>query len=275
MIFPLQVIQLRMQLGRRVRIIVQNHAEKPGLRLRKFLQRLADPSIDAYLFTAKEMGEEWLRQGIIHRPGKIREVMEASSSFFPMDQHQARIHTGVSGNPVFLWVGRLDRNKDPLVVVGAFLKFSATQPSARLYMIYHTAELLPALNDLLDRWPGARDRVMLVGEKPHAEMSDWYNAADFIISGSHYEGSGIAVCEAMSCGCIPILTDILSFRKMTGDGDCGLLYAAGSGESLLAALNRIAGLDRTAQREKVLRQFRSGLSFEAIAAAIQRIAESL
>ena len=106
-------------------------------------------------------------------------------------------------------------------------------------------------------------------------MAEWYNSADYIVSGSHYEGSGVAVCEAMSCGCIPILTDILSFRKMTGHGSCGILFPAGDEAALLAAFNRVTSLDKTVEREKTLLQFRSSLSFEAIAGGIYGIAASL
>ena len=54
--FPFQILQLRMQLPHGVRIIAQHHAERPGGRIRRFLQQMADPFIDAYLFTALEMG---------------------------------------------------------------------------------------------------------------------------------------------------------------------------------------------------------------------------
>jgi glycosyltransferase involved in cell wall biosynthesis len=280
MIFPLQVILLRMQLGRKVRIIVQNHAEKPGRRGRYWLQRLADRFVDAYLFAAREMGDEWVSRMIIRRAGKIREVMEASSDFSWMDRREARERTGVRGNPVFLWVGRLDANKDPLTVVRAFLKFTASQtlgiqPSARLYMIFPTRELLPAVEELLNLAQGGRESVVLVGEKPHEAMAEWYNSADYIISGSHYEGSGIAVCEAMSCGCIPVLTDILSFRKMTGHGKCGILYPPGDEDALATALVQITTMDGEVGRQKVLYQFRSDLSFEAIADGIYSVAAGL
>src|ERR1700744_3703350 len=43
MIFPLQVILLRAQLGRKVKIIVQNHSEKIDGMRRRWLQRAADP----------------------------------------------------------------------------------------------------------------------------------------------------------------------------------------------------------------------------------------
>ncbi len=72
MLFPLHVILLRIQLGRKTKIIIQNHAEKPGLGRLGMVQRLADPFIDAYLFTAREMGGEWISRHIIRRPEKIR-----------------------------------------------------------------------------------------------------------------------------------------------------------------------------------------------------------
>jgi glycosyltransferase involved in cell wall biosynthesis len=273
MIFPLQVILMRLQLGRKVKIIVQNHAEKAGKGRRKLLQQLADPAVNAYLFTAIEMGQEWLDLHIIRHPDKIRQVMEASSVFSPGDRHIARTTLGLAGDPIFLWVGRLDANKDPLTVVSAFLKFS--HPSAKLYMLFHTRELLQDINNLLEASPGGKEKIILIGEKSHDEMEQWFRASDYIISGSHYEGSGVAVCEAMSCGCIPILTDILSFRMMTGNGACGILYPPGDASALLATLNQITAKDKNTEKQRTIAQFQKDLSFQAIADTIHDIAASL
>ena len=49
--------------------------------------------------------------------------------------------------------------------IRAFLKFATLQPSARLYMIFHSQELLPAIEELLDKEPGSRDHIILAGEK--------------------------------------------------------------------------------------------------------------
>lgn len=273
--FPLQVIQLRWKLGRRVKIIVQHHAEKPGKGLLRLAQRIAGRYIDAFLFTSTRMGLEWVEAGNIRHAGKIREVMEASSVFYPVDRAAARAATKAAGDPVFLWVGRLDDNKDPLTVVTAFLQFVRHYPGARLYMIYHTEELLAPVQHLLRTDAGHGDAVTLVGRVPHEQLQDWFNSADLIIAGSYYEGSGVAVCEGMSCGCIPVLTDILAFRKLTGNGKCGLLYEPGNKEALLAALLKIPTMDLQQERHKTLEQFRSQLSFEAIAAQIQEVISSV
>lgn len=273
--FAIHIIQLRLKLGWKVKIIAQHHAERPGKGIRKWIQWMASHCIDAYMFTAHEMGMEWVRGGNIRYPAKIREVMEASSIFYPEDRARARAKTQVSGETVFLWVGRLDNNKDPLTAVKAFLRFLKFSPGARLYMIYRTAELQPAIEALLDAEPAYRQAVIPVGSIPHRELQHWFNSADFVIAASYYEGSGVAMCEAMSCGCIPLLTDILSFRMMTGYGYCGRLYPPGDVEALLGLLLQTLNMDLEEERKKTLEQFNAHLSHEAIARDIQEVIASL
>jgi glycosyltransferase involved in cell wall biosynthesis len=275
LIFPLQVLQLRFVLGNSVKIIGIHHAEKPFNGLKKELQRLADSCMNAYLFTSLEFGKEWVQNGNISSLKKIYEVMEASSAFYPSDRNENLKQLSVKGHPIYLWVGRLNTNKDPLTVVKAFLLFQQKHISARLYMIYHEQDLLQDIKQLMSQYENAGDVIRLIGNIPHEQMTDWYNNADFIISGSHYEGSGVAVCEAMSCGCIPVLTDIFSFRMMTGRGKCGLLYQPGNDNELLAALLKTMEMDLEKEKVKVLQQFKEELSFEAIGWKIEQVIAKL
>jgi glycosyltransferase involved in cell wall biosynthesis len=111
----------------------------------------------------------------------------------------------------------------------------------------------------------------LIGKVAHDELQYWFNSADIIISGSHYEGSGTAICEAMSCGCMPLVTDIFSFRMITDNGKCGLLYKAGDEDGLLAALMQTQQMDIHGKQQLSLEYFRTNLSFEAIAGKIREI----
>ena len=271
---PFQLIQLAVGLKKAAKIIVQHHAEKPATGIKKFFQKMADKLTDAYLFASHELGAEWVEKGIISSPGKVHEVMEVSSIFSQMDKTQAGSQTKATGTPVFLWVGRLNDNKDPLTVIKAFLRAAESNPAARLYMIYHTDELLPQINELLAQ-SAQKDVVTLVGKVPHGDLQYWFNSADIILSGSHYEGSGTAICEAMSCGCMPVVTDISSFRMITDNGRCGLLYEPGNQTALLDALNKVAEIDIKAKQKSSVEYFNSNLSFEAIAKQIQEIAGSL
>ena len=270
-IFPLQIIQLKKALGKAVKIIVLHRAEKPFIGPRSYLQKIADTVVDGYLFSSKEFGIDWIERGIIKHEQKIHEVIQASSSFGPADKNEAKALLKVGGR-VFLWVGRLDQNKDPVTVVKAFIEYLTFQPAARLYMIYQEDKLLAELRSLINEKNGS---IILVGKVDHRDLPPWYNAAEFFVSGSHYEGSGIAVCEAMSCGCIPILTNIISFRRMTGPGNCGLLYQAGNSDDLLAAFLKTGEMDISQEKEKTLTQFTTHLSFEAIANKITKIINTI
>jgi glycosyltransferase involved in cell wall biosynthesis len=266
--FPIQVIQLRRKLGKNVKLFLQNHAEKPAAGWKRLFQMLADKGVTGYFFTSKEMGEPWIQKKIISNSGKVHQVMEASSAFRQRNRELARKITGVDGDPVFLWVGRLDANKDPLTVVHAFTKFLPHQPTAKLYMLFHTEELKEQVSHAIEFF---RNNIILVGKIPHERLEAWFNSAEFIVSGSHYEGGGIAVCEGMSCGCIPLLTNIASFRMMTNQGKCGDLYTPGSVDELLSVLLKTKELNIQNEREKVIQQFETSLSFDAIAEKISQV----
>ncbi len=272
--FPLQVIQLRLLLGKKTKIIIQNHAERPFIGLKKHLQKSADRFTDAYLFASHNMGVEWIKKGNLSSVKKIHEVMEVSSVFTLMDKTAAIRKTGITGNPVFLWVGRLNENKAPLTVVRAFLQFVNVQLGARLYMIYHTDELLPQIKNELELSPNGKV-IKLIGKVPHDDLQHWFNSADIIISGSHYEGSGTAVCEAMSCRCMPLVTDINSFRMITDNGRCGLLYEAGNEAALLSALMQTRQINIAEKQKASLEYFRSNLSFETIARRFEEVVLSI
>ena len=271
---PLQLIQLSLILDKKTKIIVHNHAEKPLTGKKRYFQKVADKFVDAYLFASKQMGLDWVKKGNISSDEKIHEVMEVSSLFYPIKKATARLRTGVADASVFLWVGRLNDNKDPLNVVRGFLKFAAANPTSVLYMIYHTDELLNDIKKLLKNNP-AGDRVILVGSVPHYDLLYWFNSADFFISGSHYEGSGTALCEAMSCGCVSVVTDIPSFKMITDNGACGILYEPGSEAGLLLALKQTKSIDITEKQKLAIEYFKSNLSFEAIAQKINGIAVNL
>lgn len=270
---PWQVLMLAWYLGVNVPIIAQHHAERPLRYARKFFQRLADRHIRTYLFTSTEIALPWIENGLIGDGGKIRQVMEASSAFCPVPKETARQFTGASGGNIYLWVGRLNSNKDPLTVVNAFLRFIRITRGSRLYMIFQTEELLGEIKKVLSAAEDVSQNICLLGKIRREDMQYWFNSADFFVSGSHYEGSGIAVCEAMSCGCIPVLTDIPSFRMMTGRGKVGLLYEAGNEDALLQALLKSVTIEREVVRDKVLRWFRKELSFEAIAGKMRQVIE--
>lgn len=259
LIFPLQVIHLRMRVGPKVKIILLHRGEEPGNKMRRSLQRFADRFIDGYAFISHEIGHKWVSEGIISSPRKILEVVDASSIY---EIARTDMHVGVDG-PVFLFVGRLNENKDPETVMNGFFDYAKNYRSARMFFIYQTTELLDKLKKMVAQ-KDMHEQVDFIGSQSKEQLQGWYNRADFIISGSRHEGSGISVIEAMSCGCVPILTRIPSFIKITGEATAGFLYEPGNAVSLSKVLASIAIEDVPEMRARVLNRFEEEFSFAAI-----------
>lgn len=272
-IFPLQIMQLKLKMGGLAKIIVLHRSEKPFKGIKKYLQKLADKCVDAYLFTSLSFGDEWRPN--INVDHKVHEVIQVSSRFQVMDKETAKSITGMEGYPAFVCVGRLTVGKDPLLIIRAFMEFVRSHPGSRLYMIYQTTELLEEIKSLLASYELHSSAVVLAGSVPHEQLQYWYSSADFFVTASHYEGSGASLSEAMSCGCIPITSDFISFRTMTGHGKCGLQFTVGDQNGLLEAFHKTIHLDMEEERRKVLQQFKDELSFEAIATKITKVVTSL
>jgi glycosyltransferase involved in cell wall biosynthesis len=265
--FPQNILLLRLQLPR-VKILVYYHAERLLKFPKTYIQLMADNFIEGYLFTVAELAAPWLKAGLIKDNRKINEVLEGSSVFSPMDKTFCKGKTNVQGRPVYLWVGRLIQNKDPVPVITAFAEFSRQFPTASLYLIYHTEELLGEIRSLISLHSSLERSVHLIGKVDHNDMVYWYNSADFFILGSRHEGTAISVAEAMSCGCVPILSDIPPFKGMTKKGQCGLHYSVGNAIDLVKTLVKSTQLDLPLEREKTLGVFITNHSFAAIAKSI-------
>jgi len=222
-------------------IVVQDHASglppRDGFlraRVRRRLMRAAD----AFLFSTLDQARPWRARGYIREAQRVYDVMEASTDLRPIDRGEARRATGVDGSPSALWVGRLNANKDPLTVLDAFEPFIARHAGATLTMIYREEDLIDRVRARVTASPPLRDRVRLVGAVPHDRIAAYYSAADIFVVGSHHEGSGYALIEAIACGATPVVTDIPPFRALTAGGSIGALWTSGDPSACASALGR-------------------------------------
>ncbi len=269
--FALQARALRGVLPHAAAVIAQHHAEKPCQGFRGQVQKFGLKPLDGFLFAAKEIGAPWIDQGVLDSRKKIYAVMEGSTHFQRRDRESSRKKTRLKGNPIFLWVGRLNENKDPLTVLSAFEQTLPKVPESKLFMIYTTNELLPQIQSKFQESPELAKRVHLLGGQPHSELKDFYNSADFFILGSHYESSGYALVEAMACGAVPVVTDIPSFRMMTDGGKIGGLWTPGRVDACADTMLRVIRRPLMRQADAAHRFFQDNLSYPAIGRQAMKI----
>lgn len=264
LMFPAFVSGLRAALPDTA-IVVQDHA---GVAPPTFWARLRERSwrglaaADAWSFTAAEHARPWREAGLAGN-ARVLEMVEASTSLAPVGRHQSRAQTGLAGDPLVLWVGRLTPTKDPITVLDGLDLAFAQLPEARCCMLYGDATLEAEVRARIEQSERLRGRVTLVGHVPHDRIAPYFSAADFYVSGSHREGSGYALIEAMACGVIPIVTDIPSFRAIAGE--CGLRWPPGDARALADVLRKAARFDRAAECARVRERFVLDLRWDAIA----------
>lgn len=275
-VFPLQVMALRRMLGVKPVILVQHQGDKPYRnKIKAWFQRRADKAIDGYLFTAKGNARPWQLAKVIRDENKCFELLSASSPFTNGYRKKGDATLRLSGDPVFLWVARLNANKDPLGILKTFLRFLEVQPRASLYFVYQTTDLLADLESCMKEYPQWQHAVHFIGKKERSDLEEWFNVADFYISGSHSEGSGYALAEAMACGCIPVVTNIPSFLKITNDGQLGLHFEPGNPDSCYDALLKTIHIDRQQMSNAAAEYAKQHLGYQAIADQLFGIASQL
>lgn len=245
-------------------IILQDHASRPPALWRRGAWRRGMAVAGAIAFCAAEQAQPFRSAGVLPASTPVYEIPESTTRFTPGERAAARRETGIEGDPAVLWVGHLDANKDPLAVLAGVSAAARVLPRLRLYCCFGVAPLLEAVEERLGADTVLRERVQLLGRVPHERIEALMRAADLFVLGSHHEGSGYALIEALACGLAPVVTDIPSFRTLTGAGAVGRLWPCGDSRALAQALQSLAGRAGEGLRAAVRAHFDRELSFEAL-----------
>jgi len=247
-----------------VPIFLQDHASRPPRLWRRGLWRRGFSAVSGIGFCSLEQAAPFAAAGLIGAHTKVYEIPESTSRFGLGDKAQMRRSSGLAGEPVLLWVGHLDANKDPLTVLEGVSKAARSLPQLQLYCCYGTAPLLRAVQRRIVNDPFLIGRVHLMGQVPHSQVERLMQAADLFVLGSHREGSGYSVIEALACGLPPVVTDIPSFRSLTGAGSVGALWPRGDAGIFCDRLVSVAAQPPAQTRAAARRHFESELSFDGV-----------
>jgi alpha-1,3-rhamnosyl/mannosyltransferase len=139
----------------------------------------------------------------------------------------SRIPGLAPGEPYFLFLGTNDPRKNPQVIPKALAQSSLDIPL------------------VLAGWSGwsreetAAGRVIELGYVPEEDLAGLYSDALALIYPSLYEGFGLPVLEAMSCGCPVITANAASLPEVGGDACLYLQDPTDPGE-MARAMERVA-----------------------------------
>jgi glycosyltransferase involved in cell wall biosynthesis len=261
--FPRDVLSLA-SLAPGVPIILQDHANGPPRIWRRALWRREMSVASGLAFCALEQARPFADAGLVFPKTQLYEVPESTSRFAPGDRQEARRVTNLKGDPAVLWVGHLNANKDPLTVLEGISAAARELPRLQLFCCFGAAPLLRNVQSRIAADPGLRDRVHLLGRVPHERIEQLMRAADLFVLGSHREGSGYSLIEALACGLPPVVTDIPSFRSLTGAGTVGMLWPCDDPHALCDALRSVAAGIDSGMRAAVRAHFDHELSLDSL-----------
>lgn len=176
---------------------------------------------------------------------------------------------GGEGRPLVLTPARLDAQKGHRVLFEAI----PLVPDA-LFLLAGEGPEREALEALAAQ-RGIADRVRFLGRRE--DVPQLLAACDVFALPSLYEGSSLAVLEAMAAG-IPIVSSAIGGTdELIEDGRSGLLVAPGDAGGLAAALRRV--IDDPALRESLAARARerveAGLTREQMAARVGAVHREL
>ncbi len=265
--FPIRFVLLKWLLPR-AKFIVQHHAGDPSPNpFKRAIQSWCYAKSDCFNFVTRHQAEAFYRAGIIRDDAQVLETMVGSTDFKLLDKRECRRQLGLSQSEfTIIWVGHLNSNKDPMTLMRALGRLHEGQIDFRLIMFFGQTFFLHEAQEFA-RMQEFDDKVSFRGQVPNQELEIWLNAADCYVSCSHNEGSGIALAEALACGCTPVVTRIPSFNRMTPRAD--LQFGVGNDAELFERLVTVienTDFDRNANRFN----FEKRLSFPAIASDFRK-----
>ena len=140
------------------------------------------------------------------------------------------------GKPIYINVSRLVKLKGHYELILAFAKFFKSNPNSKLLILGDGPEK-ERLKELILRKDLSKS-VLLLGQvlNPYP----YYNISDFYICSSHYEGFGLTLLEAMSCGCIVASLDCnYGPREILRKGEEAFGFLGSIGEDNINTLHQI------------------------------------
>ncbi len=175
-----------------------------------------------------------------------------------MQRHGRRSATGLAARigvtpdaPLLLYAGRLEGQKDPLLLVRAFAALRARHPAAHL-LIAGEGGLEAATRAELTTL-GLGSAATFLGTVPREEVARLMHAADALLITSAFETGPTVGLEALASGLPVVTTDVGEVASVVAETGAGQVAASRTPEAVAAAIDAVLCLPAPGLRDGAVR----------------------
>jgi glycosyltransferase involved in cell wall biosynthesis len=228
--------------------------------------RLAGPVLDRLeahsfarmdrIYVVNEEATELLRRRLprlADRIGFVPNWVDDTIFHSLADDRRAAVRNGLlarlglpSSTRLVLFAGRLERQKDPGLLIDAFARLRQRDPDAALLVVGSGGLRAEIERRVADR--GIEQRVRLLEPVSREELAQLMNAADCMAITSAFETGPTVAYEALACGLPVIATAVGQIPRLVRQGVNGDVIEGRDPQALADALRGVLELPTNAAR---------------------------
>ena len=252
--------------------------EKMGPSFKKLLRRIfltwVYKQVDKALYVGSANKSYYLQHGLTASQLIFAPHAIDNDRFKTGGQINKREALGISGaDIVFLFTGKMEAKKDPLLLVNSFIALN--HPAAHLLLVGN-GNLDDQLKALVEEQAAAiKSRIHFLPFQNQLEMPAIYKTADIFVLPSQGPGEtwGLAVNEAMACGKAVLASDKCGCAQdLVKEGTNGYIFKSKDADDLKNKMAQLVS-DHAAVKEmgKQSLQIIDNWRYEKICAAIEQV----
>jgi len=233
----------------------------------KFVVISTDMAHDLERFGIKKSRITYIPNGI-RAPDQVQTIT-------PALRNQTRLDLGLpSEAQVFLFTGRLDRQKNVATLIDGFGRTAGNHSNALLLIVGAGDEEAALKTQAANQIPDGQ--VRFLGRQEN--IWPLYQAADCFVLPALAEGLSNSLLEAQVCGLPVIATKVSGTNDFVDDGKSGLLFEPRDGSALSDHLTTVLAMseaNRTAMGKRGQEYVRQHANFEIVAANYEALYSEL
>lgn len=205
------------------------------------MMRLSARRADRLIAISESTRDDLVRMWGVDRSRVTAIPLAADAEFHPRSQEEITEACGRYGlrpGGYILYVGMLEPRKNVDRLVEAFGTVADQLSGIDLVIAGRRGWMYEEIFARVEAL-GLRDRVRFTGYVVSEDLRALYSGARLFAYPSKYEGFGLPVLEAMSCGAPVVTTNVSSMPEVAGDA--AILVAPDDVAGLAAALLRVSG----------------------------------